>query len=1023
MMTFGDQLRACHDRLVPVCAALPAPYPAFTLFFSVSDGERRAHVVHASGATFEDAWRDGAQAAAQWVGSRGVASPWLRVDWVEGVSAIGWAQLKTQLRSVKRNYFRLGLAFDPGFEIAFTEQELNANAMLYGGAGIEHAIVNQRNFDVYARTRFERELALDTLPAEHTVFLLSISGFFCQNDGVVHRLGGPGLDAGRRQLPALTPKPVLDLVHSGASFLARQVGDDGRFVYGYFPCFDRRIPTYNTLRHASSVYAMVEAWELTRDAALKAAIDRALAHLTQELIRPYTLPDGREVAFLVDTGDEIKLGGNAVCLLALVKYCEAMETGRWRPLLEKLALGIEWLQDPATGRFNHVLNAADLSLKQASRVIYYDGEAAFGLMRLYGLTRDPRWLAIVEKAFDHFIASQHWQAHDHWLSYCVNELTRWRPLEKYFRFGIRNVAGYLDFVLDRKTTFPTLLELMLAAQQMLQRLEAMPAMRHLLSELDVEKFYRALDHRAHYLLNGFFWPEMAMYFRKPSTIVGAFFIRHHSFRVRIDDVEHYLSGLVAYHRHLLERRVAPPALPAAPKDAEAPWAAREMASLTGGEWVVAPEAGWRATGITQRAFLRKGRVLAANPSRQPRTPAAALNGALQPPAAVLCSDPEPHLDKGVPVLKVANVRQAILELGTHARESFGGKVFGVMGGRPKATVSAMLARALGCWGEVGRPEGNINLPPGIAWNMTCMPRHAPYWVLEMAAGCMPAPAFLVRPDLVIVTDVSTSLLRHKGTAEAAARKESSVFLGMAPGGIAVIQRDMREFRLFADAAAAQKLQIVTYGEHEDADARLLAFDQGELQASVLGEPVRFRIDAPGRHIGMSALGVLAALAVWRMPLAAAAESLARFEPIGERAVLYTVPIGDGSFRLIDETHDANPTSMRAALELLSEAPCEPARRVAILGDMQELGPDAERHHLALETELLAAQPDRVLLCGPMMKSLHARVQAKAHAHWFADVADLSTALGGFLKPGDWVLAKSSAGVGLSRLARVLKALP
>lgn len=1027
MYTFADQLDACLDRVLAHCTGLPAPFPTFVLFFSVSDGRRRAHVVHARGNTLDEAWREGAAQAVAWAAQHAPGRAWLRVDWADAVDTLTWQRFNDGLAQVKRNYFRCGLALDEGFVTAFLEQELNANAMLYGGSTVPHAVVNAHNFAVYSQTRYQVAQRTDFAP-DRKVYLFTTGAVFCGEDGVAHDIVGRGLDAGRRVVPQLDQHAVHAVVDSSARFLARQVQPQGRFVYGTFPCFDRPIPTYNTLRHASATYAMVEAWELTGGDALRQSIETSLAYLAGTLIRRYRLPDGRQAAFLVDTGDEIKLGGNATCLLAFAKYSEVTGSREWLALLELLAVGIAWMQDPQSGRLSHVLHARDLTVKDEFRIIYYDGEAAFGLMRLYGLTGDARWLAVVEKAFEHFIAQEHWQAHDHWLGYCVNELTLHRPLEKYFRFGIQNVAGHLDFVLGRKTTFPTLLELMLAAQKMVARLEGMDDMRHLLDALDLDKFHRALHARAHYLLNGYFWPEMAMYFRAPASIVGSFFIRHHSFRVRIDDVEHYLSGFVAYHRLLAAADVGAAPRPArAVAEGAAPvhfWTAERVQLATGGQWVVPPAAGWRAEGVAPaQNHFRKGRMVLA---RRERGTAAlsplALGGALQQAAAVICTDPADHLERGVPVLRVEDPGQAVLQLGRHARAAYRGEVLAVAGPAGRTCVGGMLVDTLRAWGPVGLPESAAGRPQGLAWNMSCMPQSAPWWVLEVPTSRPAAQARLARPTVVLVASGHPP---GGEAAEALVQRQAAIFRSMAPGGHAVLPRDMDAFDAVADAARRAGQRVLSFGAHPGADLRLIGFRNGAVRAEVLGVELRFRVNAPGDHVALDALAALAAVAALRLPLLPAVERIARHMPEAGRGLAHTVHLGSdgGSLRLIDESGSANPASMRAALELLGQSPCRPEQRVAILGDMQRPGALAQQSHLALEADLLAARADRVMLCGPLMRALHRRIDGRVKASWFPDVHELFAALGSTLRANDWVLVKSSAATGLSRMVKVLKALP
>lgn len=548
LIAFETRLASLKAALTGKFSLLDAPFPAVTLVFAVSDGTARAVTAQGSGADLDAAWDLATAALKKIMARRKLRGRFLRVDWVEKAETWTWDLLRKRLREVKRNYCRKGIALDRSFSRLFLEMEINAQAMLYGGNQVSHCVLNESNFQLAAQQKYGVGTTVD-FQGDGEVYILETAGLFCGEDGIVHELYGNGRNAGRRKIESLDDETLADIIRNSSDFLARQVDKEGRFVYGYHPCFNRQIPAYNALRHASTTYSMLEAWEKTRQPELLAAIERALDYLTTQFIQ-----DCDDKAFVVDTGNEIKLGANATAILAMTKYSAVLGSDRFTALMEKLALGILHMQ-AQDGSFTHVLTWPSLEVKEKFRIVYYEGEAAFALMRLYSLTKDERWIGAVERAFGHFIEKDYWKHHDHWLSYCTNELTLYRPELRYFRFGIQNFEGYLDFVLQRITTFPTLLELMMAGRKMLDRLKAMPKGAELLVGLDEARFDQALHFRAAYLLNGHFWPEYAMFFRYPDQILGSFFIRHHAFRVRIDDVEHYLSGLVAY-AGLLEARAS-----------------------------------------------------------------------------------------------------------------------------------------------------------------------------------------------------------------------------------------------------------------------------------------------------------------------------------------------------------------------------------------------------------------------------------------------------------------------------------
>lgn len=446
----------------------------------------------------------------------------------------------------KKNYYRRGIALNENFKIALMEQEINANAILLPGD--EGLAINVENMNRYLIQANKNQAQLN-LTIDSSVVTFETVGWFFDGKNI-HELETASLDHGRRKVEYLTPEIISTLVENAGEYLAHQVNTTGEFNYGWFACFDKKIKHYNSLRHASTTYSMLEPYELTGNKAILEAATKALTYLEKHFI--YEKDD---MAFLIEPElREVKLGGSAATLLALTKYMHITSTKTYLPLCRKIANAILSLQDE-NGKFTHVLEYPSLEVKDIFRIIYYDGEAVFGLLRLYEIDRDSKWLDAAAKSFNHFIQDKYWQNHDHWLSYCANEITKYIKDEAYYEFGLQNAFDNLPFIYERETTFPTFLELTVATKEMTLRMEA-EGQQALLTSYSLENLEKTITKRALYQLNGYFYPELAMYYKNPARIEGSFFIRHQSFRVRIDDVEHNISGYVRYYQLLKQGKLS-----------------------------------------------------------------------------------------------------------------------------------------------------------------------------------------------------------------------------------------------------------------------------------------------------------------------------------------------------------------------------------------------------------------------------------------------------------------------------------
>lgn len=990
---------------------------------------------------------------------------WLRLEWVTQVSPTTWIEFQDNLRKFKRNYYRSGIAFIGVREpwLLLTEMELNANACLYAGNTVTHAKVNMNNLNVYLRARHGSSQIpsfSDNLP----LISFNTAGVFFDIETSEHYdLETKPRNKGHRILPLLSAETTKPIIEMSTNYLAKQVQPSGQYVYGHFPCFGRTIDTYNSLRHASSTYALIEGYEACRDfentppedsnkdesissatpsklslSQMKSDIDKAMGYLIHQLIQIYD-----DKAYVVDTGGEIKLGANAVAILALAKYLQvfsdAPKADDYYALAEKLALGILAMQQE-DGSFVHVLHSEGLTVKAKHRIIYYDGEAAFALMRLYGLTKDERWIDCVTRAFDYFIAAKHYKAHDHWLSYCSNELIIYKPEKKYFQFAVDNVTGYVNFIKTRITTFPTLLELSMAFHNMLSKLDEHPEFHDVLDGFDVQAFYQALHARANHLLNGFFFPEMAMFYKLPQSILHGFFIRHHSFRVRIDDVEHYLSGLIAYQNFL--RTKSYPELASKKQQAinqntlskekttqEAQdlsqfsaLNADALAKVTKGNWLIVPSKDWSATGLCIWApSFKFGQMIVAR-SKTMKTgylskkaiKSLVSNGA----SAIITDDALAYKDMAVPVLHVQNVSQAVINIGRYARQSYSGQVLGVTGSAGKTTTVHMLAHTLNEFGGADYNQSSANLPIGISWNLASMEQSAKYWVLEMAIGSMSANTNLVRPDIALITNIAPAHLEYHHNVENVALKKSRIFEGMTPGSTAIVCRDIEQYKLIEGLASIWGIQIISYGEHKESTIKLIKYDQKTAQAQIIIENIEYKINlqARGQHMVLNAMAVLAIVSYYQLSIADAISKLESFKAVAGRGEIRDIIYQGTPITLYDEAYNANPLSMKAALATFDQLDVNVQDKVLILGDMLELGSDSEKYHLDLIPIIKNMDFRMLVLVGTQTKVLADTLKnLGVQLQHFQNIEALQSQLSNIIKPKNHVFIKSSNGIGLNKL--------
>ena len=378
------------------------------------------------------------------------------------------------------------------------------------------------------------------------------------------------------------------------------------------------------------------------------------------------------------------------------------------------------------------------------------------------------------------------------------------------------------------------------------------------------------------------------------------------------------------------------------------------------------------------------------------------------------------------LVRVGDTLEALNDLGRASRaRAEDTVVIAVTGSAGKTGTKEALRLALAPSGPVHASAKSFNNHWGVPLSLANMPKRTRFGVFEIGMnhpGEIAALVPLVTPQIAIVTTVAPVHLGFFRSVEEIADAKAEIFDGVVPGGAAILNRDNPHYERLKARALERGARIVGFGEARDAEARLveaeLLPDASNVTADIFGETVSYRLGAPGRHLVQNSLAVLAAAKLAGADLARAARALEGLHAGAGRGA--RILVDGGRMAIIDESYNANPASVRAALATLGLTPRnEFKRRIAVLGDMLELGPEGGRLHAELAEAVDGAGVDVVFACGELMRGLFEALPADRRGAYAKTSEELAPKLVEAVGPGDAIMVKGSLG---SRMAPLVEAL-
>jgi len=851
------------------------------------------------------------------------------------------------------------------------------------------------------------------------------------------------------------PSCLAETIEGLCSWMRNNLHPDGRMTYKYWPSRGTESKADNTIRQFMATVA------LGRFAARSGSpgdADAARRNLARNLEAYYDEIDG--LGTIIHDGKG-KLGAMALAALAVLEFRDNGLIGKEAHDAEfsRLKAGIDALWQP-DGCFRTFLVPANRNDNQN----FYPGEALLFWAALHRQTRDSDLAARCLTSFRYYRDWHFAQPNPafipwHTQAYVMlyedlghTELAEFVFDRNDWLLGIQQWGGTLapdlwgrfydpgrpEYGPPHASSTGVYLEGLADAWRLAQRLGDRPrSARYALALRRGLRNIRQLQFRD---------PNIdAFYVRRKNAVMGGLRTEVYNNEIRVDNVQHCLMALL--------KIASEPSFPwdddytkgvDVTRHPKPLWTAEELAIATGGNWLAPPASDWDPLGLSydvtgnmrgQICFLPHpeswgaGRRDATNDiPRLAGQDAAAI--VAQPAHLQTLSASGYEFPANLPLLQVDDTFRALHGAATAARERFTGTVFAVTGTVGKTTTREMLRHIIDAQGGATASKANNNNISGVLRSLAYTPRDNAGTVIETGFGKpldgIHISSTVARPHVAIITTIDVAhfdmftpeMLAERDGRALLCDHKAQIFSGLQPGGTAVINADIPEYRLLRDIALRYTDRVLGFGRAEDAKARLrgleLAPKATKLTCEIFGRPYFFTLPLPGAHMAMNALGTLLAVTAAGFDTAQAIRALEGFSAVKGRARLIQAPLPNGgTITVIDDSFNATVASMRSTFDLLGiTEPGPGGRRIAVVGEIGHIGVREREEHIALANHASHSRAELIFTWGPLMRGMYNALPAERRGHHEDEsVEALYAALYPQLRDGDVIAIKSGRGVG------------